>query len=61
LLLPINNFQAKNQTLQAKVEKVELMAQEKLANIELKAEIRALKEKEKQQANIQVYGICPYF
>jgi hypothetical protein len=46
----LNKFQAKNQTLQGKVE-----------ILELKAEIRALKENAEQKANYQVYPPIPSF
>jgi uncharacterized membrane protein YqiK len=63
LILKINKFQAKNQTLQAKVEILEFQAknqtlQTKVEILELKAEIHALKENAEQQANYQqVYSI----
>jgi hypothetical protein len=47
----------KNQALQAKVEKVELMAQGGLENLELKAENRELKENAELKVNYEVYPL----
>jgi hypothetical protein len=58
-LLQNNYFQSKNQALHAKVEKVELMPQGALQNLELEAENRTLNENAEQKADNQVHPLFP--